>query len=259
MKKGYHIKGIDRILATVSKEDLARYFEVEQDADFETLITKSLKDKGVPSGLEIAGYETINYGDMKHGMEGYLNDLSEKYNKGGKGAMGINYPLTEDQITELYFYIDEPIRTEVLEGIYSARTFLGGVSTINCTMGKGFYEAHKDEIKKFQEEYGKHMDDQGAFNDYLRDYFDILSGKKAKEDDEREYYFDWERERAQEEKKRMQNAEQLISTLAGGKSIEDVTLEDLEQIRQALETRQEKVKEAFAERFARKEDEQTKE
>lgn len=261
MKKGYHIKGIDKILATVSKEDLARYFEVEQDADFETIITESLKERGVPSGLEIAGYEAINYENIKNSMGGYLEGLSEKYNKDGKGAIGINYPLTEDSITELYFYIDEPIRDEVLGGIVGAKTFLGGVSTINCTMGKKFYEAHRDEISKFQEEYIKGMNDETAFNQYMRDYFDILLGRKGrvKEDDEREYFFDWERERAQKEKERRKNTEQLISILTGGKSIEDVTLQELEQIKQGLETRQEKVREAFAERFAGKEDEQTKE
>ena len=259
MEKAYQIKGINKILETVSKEDLARYFQVEQDADFEALIRESLKTMGVPSGLEIAGYEARNYEDLKKGMDGYLQELCGKYIEGGKAAIGMNYPLTKENITELYFYIDEPIKHETLSKMWTAKTHLGGVMTLGHTMGKGFYEAHKDEISKFQEESSKSWDDQRAFDDYVRDYFDRLSGKKVKEDDEREYHFDWERERAQKEKERMQGAEQLISTLTGGKSIEDVTLQDLEQIKQGLIARQEKVKEAFTERFGTKENEQAKE
>lgn len=260
MEKTYQIKGINKILETVSKEDLARYFQVEQDADFEKLIIESLRIRGVPSGLEIAGYESRNYEDLtKKGMDGYLQELCEKYIKDGKAAIGMSYALTKEDITELYFYIDEPIKDETLSEIRLAKTHLGGVMTLDYTMGKGFYEAHKDEISKFQEEASKYWDDQRAFDDYVRDYFDRLSGKKVKEDDEREYHFDWERERAQKEKERMQGAEQLISTLTGGKSIEDVTLQELEQIKQGLIARQEKVKEAFAERFGTKEQEPTKE
>lgn len=260
MEKEYQIKGIDKILETVSKEDLARYFQVKQDADFETLITESLKTMGVPNGLEIAGYESRKYEDMKEGLDGYLQELCSKYIEGGKATIGMNYPLTKEDITELYFYIDEPIKNEALSKMWTAKTHLGGVVTLGHTMGKGFYEAHKDEISKFQEESSKFWDDQRAFDDYVKDYFDRLSGEKTKEDDdEKEYYFDWEREYAQKEKERMLGAEQLISTLTGGKSIEDVTLQDLEQIKQGLIARQEKVKEAFAEKFGTKENEQSKE
>lgn len=258
MEKEYKIKGIDKITETVSKEDLAKYYGVEQDADFETVITESLKTMGVPNGLEIAGYEETNYEDMKKGMDGYLQDLCEKYIRDGKAAIGINYPITKANMTELYFYIDEPIKEETLYNMWFAKTHLGGVSTLGHTMGKGFYEAHKDEISKLQEEYSKSWDDQRAFDDYVRDYFDKLSGKKEKEERE-DYYFDWERERAQKEKERMASAEKLISQLTGGKSIEDVTLQDLEQIKQGLITRQEKVQEAFAEKFGTKENEQEKE
>lgn len=254
MEGKYEIKGIDKILGTVSKEDLARYFEVEQDEDFEALITESLKIMGVPSGLEIAGYEARNYEGLKKGMDGYLQELCEKYIKGGKAAIGINYPLTKENITELYFYIDEPIRNETLSKMEIAKTHLGGVITLGHTMGKGFYEAHKDEITKFQEESSKSLNDQRAFDDYVRDYFDRLSGKKVKEDARKEYYFDWERENEQKEKERMQGAEQLIFTLTGGKTIEDVTLQDLEQIKQALEERKAKVEKSFSERFGTKED-----
>lgn len=258
MEKEYKIKGIDKILGTVSKENLARYFQVEQDADFEALITESLKEMGVPNGLEIAGYEARNYEDIKNGMDGYLQELCAKYIEGGKAAIGMNYPLTKENITELYFYIDEPIKDETLSKMWTAKTHLGGVMTLGHTMGKGFYESHKDEISKFQEESSKSWDDQRAFDDYVRDYFDRLSGRKEKEERE-DYYFDWERERAQKEKERMVGAEKLISQLTGGKSIEDVTLQDLEQIKQGLIARQEKVQEAFAEKFGTKENQQEKE
>ena len=241
MEKEYKIKGIDKIIGAISKEDLARYFETDQNANFEALITESLKTRGVPSGLEVAGYESKNFEDMKKGMDGYLQDLCEKYIKDGKAAIGMNYPITHADMTELYFYVDEPVKDEDLYSILGAKTHLGGVLTLGHIMGKGFYEAHKDEIGKFQEEASKSWYDQRAFEDYVRDYFD------------------WERERAQKEKERMAGAEQLISKLTGGKSIEDVTLQDLEQIKQGLIARQEKVKEAFAEKFGTKENEQEKE
>lgn len=258
MEKEYKIKGIEKITEKISKEDLARFFHAKQNDDFETLITENLKMYEVPSGLEIAGYESRNYEDMKNGMDGYTQELCEKYIKDGKAAIGIGYPIGNKDVEELYFYIDEPIKDETLNNIWMTKIHLGGVSTLGYTMGKGFYEAHKDEISKFQEEYGKSTDQERDFQDYVRDYFDKLSGKKGKEEKE-EYYFDWEREHAQKEHERMKGAEQLISKLTGGKSIEEVTLQDLEQIKQGLISRQEKVKEAFAEKFGTKENEQEKE
>ena len=52
----------------------------------------------------------------------------------------------------------------------------------------------------------------------------------------------------------MAKAEELISKLTGGKSIQQVTLQDLEQIKQGLKARQEKVQEAFEEKFGDKKD-----
>lgn len=257
MEKGYRIKGINKILETVSKADLANFFGVEQDADFETLITESLQTSGVPNGLEIAGYEAVNYEDMENGVDGYLQDVLNKYVKDGKAAIGISYPITNADMAELYILIDEPIKDSDLYNIQFVKTHLGGVSTLGYTMGKGFYEAHKDEISKFQEEVSKSWDDQRAFDDYVRDYFDRLSGKKKPENEN--YFFDWQRERAQEEKERMASAENLISQLTGGKSIQDVTLQELEQIKQGLIARQQKVQEAFAQRFGTKENVPNKE
>lgn len=259
MDKEYEIRGIDKILAAVSKEDLARFFGVEQDADFVELITRNLMEYGVPSGLEIAGYETTNYDKdlIRKGMGEYLQGLCDKYINDGKAAVGITYPITDADLTELYFYIDEPVRDEDLHNIYAVKTFLGGVSTFGHTMGKGFYEAHKDEIEKFQNEFIKYRYDESAFDDYIRDCFDRLSGEKVQEENE-EYYFDYEREAVEEEKKRMARAEELISQLTGGKSINDVTLQDLEQIKKGLQARQEKVQEAFEEKFGDKKDTQEK-
>lgn len=258
MDKEYEIKGIEKIIEKVSKEDLAKYYGVEQDSNFETVINESLKKWGVPNSLEIAGYEETNYEDMKNGMDGYLKDLCEKYIKDGKAAVGIGYPITKADVTELYFYIDEPIKDEALSNMLTGKINLGGVSILGYTMGKGFFEAHKDEISKFEEEASKSWDEQRNIDDYIKDYFDRYSGRKEKEEVE-DYYFDWERERAQEEKERMASAEKLISQLTGGKSIEDVTLHDLEQIKQGLIARREKVKEAFSERFGTKENQEEKE
>lgn len=192
---------------------------------------------------------------MKEGMSGYLADVSEKYNKDGKAAIGINYPIGEADMTELYFYIDEPIKDEELNNIWTARTYLGGVGTLGHTMGKGFYETHKDEISKLEEEYRKAYHEQGDFNDYVSKYFDEITGKKVAKEEEETYYFDYERERAEEKRKRMAGAAKLISELTGGKSIEEVTLQDLEKIKQGLIDRKEQVIKAFAEKFGTKEKE----
>lgn len=260
MAKEYRIKGIEKILESVSKEDLARYFETEQDADFEELITESLKLHNVPNGLEIAGYENKKYEDMgPNGYSGYLQELCGKYTKDGKAAIGLNYPITKNDVTELYFYIDEPIEDKDLETIWGVKTHLSGVSTMGLTMGKGFYERYKDEIGRFQEEYGRASDEQRDFTNYVKAYFVKLSGKEQKEDDEKEYIFDWQRKQAQEKRERVQRTEQLISRLTGGKKIGDVSLQELEQIKQGLEERQKKVQLAFAERFGTKENQSEKE
>lgn len=195
---------------------------------------------------------------MKEGMDGYLQDLCEKYIKDGKAAIGINYPVTKADMTELYIYIDEPIKDEALFNMWSARTNLGGVSILGHTMGKSFYEAHKDEISKLEEEDSKLWDDQIAIETYVEDYFDRFCRRKGKEEKE-EYYSAWERERAQKEKESMASVEKLILQLTGKKSIKEVNLQDLEQIKQGLIDRQEKVKEAFAEKFGTKENQEEKE
>lgn len=43
MDKKYEIKGIEKIIEKVSKEDLSEYYGVEQDANFEAVITEALK------------------------------------------------------------------------------------------------------------------------------------------------------------------------------------------------------------------------
>ena len=42
MEKKYKIKGIEKILEKVSKEDLGKYYGVDINADFESLITDPL-------------------------------------------------------------------------------------------------------------------------------------------------------------------------------------------------------------------------
>lgn len=258
MDKKYEIKGIEKIIEKVGVENLAKYFNVGQDADFIALLTESIKERGVPSGWEVAGYEARSYEDIGYNKDKYWKELCEKYLKEGKAAIGLNYNFTNSDISELYFYIDEPVRDEELYGIGAAKIHLGGVSTMGLTMGKGFYEAHKDEISKFQEEYGKTADQEKDFQDYVKKYFDRLSGR-SREEEEENYTFDWQRERAQKEKERMAGAESLISQLTNGKSIENVTLQELEIIKQGLIDRREKAKAVFIERFGAKDTEQDKE
>lgn len=167
MSSEYKIKGISKIIEKVSKEDLARYYGVEQDADFEEIITQSLRKMGVPNGLEVAGYEEANYADVK-GIDGYLQDLSTKYIADGKAAIGMIYPITKADMTELYFYIDEPIKSETIGKIWAAKTHLGGVSTLGHTMGKGFYEAPKENLQKQDNTNTFQEDLKNTANDRIR-------------------------------------------------------------------------------------------
>lgn len=247
MEKRYEIRGIDKIIGAVSNEDLARYFKTEPDADFKTLIGEDLKQRGVPSGLEIAGYEERNYSDMKDEHGEFLHYLFERYIKDGKAAIGITYPITKSDIAELYFYIDEPIKDEELSSILGLETQLASISILGYTMGKGFYERHKDEIDKFQEENGKADKDKKTFDDYVTNYFSRLSGT-----------IPLRGKRSQIEKDYMSSAERLISQLTDGKSMNDVTLQDLENIKQALTIRQARAKHLFAYRFGKRQEQPDK-
>ena len=53
MEKEYKIKGIDKIIGAISKEDLARYFETDQNANFEALITESLKTEIIETSMNV--------------------------------------------------------------------------------------------------------------------------------------------------------------------------------------------------------------
>lgn len=235
MEKEYKIKGIDKIIKAICKEDLARFFfQKEKDVDYEVLITECLKGYKIPNGMEIAGYETIDLKDRTT----YFNKICEKYLKDGKGLIVINFPITKNGLTELYFYIDEPIKNEVLNSIIGIKTHFGDVSTLGYTMGKGFYENHKDELIKFKEEFGKTIDETNQFDYYEREYFNRLSQVRLKEN-ECDYL----------QKQHMAGAEMLIAELTGRKSITDITLQELEQVKQALIARNKKVKQAFSERF----------
>ena len=87
MEQKYEIRGIDRILSVVSREDLAETFEVSPDEDFEQIITEDLRDMGIPSGLEVAGYERTNYEDLIGGKN-RTKELCDKYTNDGKAAIG---------------------------------------------------------------------------------------------------------------------------------------------------------------------------
>ena len=136
MNEKYEIKGIEKIVEKVGKKQLAKYYQVREDADFENYIMKSLKDSKVPNGLEIATYETMSYEDIYKlgGIDKYIEDLYKNYAKEeGKALVGINFNIEGQEITDLYFYIDKPIKTEILQQMGSNK-LIGGVSVHGYTM-----------------------------------------------------------------------------------------------------------------------------
>ena len=136
MKEKYEIKGIEKIIEKVGKRQLAEYYQVGEDADFKNLIMKSLKDRKVPNGLEIATYEMMSYEDIYKlgGMDKYTENLYKNHTKEeGKALVGINFNIAGQEITDLYFYIDKPIKTEILQQM-NANKFIGGASVHGYTM-----------------------------------------------------------------------------------------------------------------------------
>lgn len=139
MKKEYEIKGIEKIIEKVGKEQLAKYYEVEQDADFKELITETLRQIGVPNGLEIATYEVGSMEEIyKGGYSSYADRVYEKCCKDNeKGLEGINFNITGNigDVTDLFFYIDEPIKQEEIENM-SPKISIGGVQVSNYRIRK---------------------------------------------------------------------------------------------------------------------------
>lgn len=137
MSKEYEIKGIEKILEKVKKEQLAKYYGVEQDADFISIITETLKKRGVPNGLEIATYEVGSVEEIYKGdYRSYTNSIYEKYCKdNGKALEGINFNITGEigGIQDLFFYIDEPIKEEEIEEM-SPKISIGGACVSNYRM-----------------------------------------------------------------------------------------------------------------------------
>lgn len=231
MEGSYEINGIDdEIIKKIGKTYLARYFGVALDADFRKLMLEDLRKRGVPSGVEVAGCESVRYGDMKEGMTGYLHGLCEKYTKGGRAAFGIQYPLSIDaDVNELYFFVKGAMEDEVLSRIEGGTTYLGGVLILGYLMDERFYEAYKDEISKFQEKANA----KKAFDDYVKAYLDGEYDEKRACSDYGEC---------------MRGAEQLILKITGKKSIRDVTLGELNGIKNAMENERDKAKRVFSSR-----------
>lgn len=253
MDTQYNIKGIEKIIESASKEDLAKYYEVDVNSDFAPLILDELQSRGVPNGMEIAGYETKNIEEiaLNGGYSAYSSELCKKYTSNGKAAIGVSHSFNDnlDEKSYIIFNIDAPISDKELSNIGGLKMYLGGYSTLGYTMGHDFYEAHKDEIKQYQDEYGQAFDDSRNFSSYLRERFDVLSGRKEQRKEPETYFSDWERQRAEEEKAQRSKTEQLISTLTGGKTIDQVSLSDLQTIKDALEGRQKQVEQKFSEKF----------
>lgn len=135
MEKEYEIKGIEKIIEKVGKEQLAKYYEVEENADFKSIITEELRQIGVPNGLEIATY---GYGYRSEVYKDDYNNRICQYCKDTGKALEEIYFCTNNDINylgELFFYIDEPINEKELKKMRSIQS-IGGAFVCGYRMRK---------------------------------------------------------------------------------------------------------------------------
>lgn len=213
----YSIIGIERIIEKVGKKRLSEFFELSENSDFTKPLLKYLKSKGIPSGLEIAGYEINKTGNNSYQKE------SSKYTSDGKAVVGANIGIMNKIgiSEEVYFYIDAPIKEELLD---FANIHNGGVIALGYCMGESFYEDHKEEIDKLNNEMKRIWTEETQLTDYVERYFDNTNEYKKEQ-------------------------EEIVSKLTDGKYIEQLTLAELEQIKQGLKDRKEQLYKMFSEKF----------
>ena len=107
--------------------------------------------------------------------------------------------------------------------------------------GKKFYREHEPEIKELSDQISKLNRDEDVLKDYIQDFFDHLNGGRRGIPGYGTYFI----EQTEEQKR---GAKKLIKEITG-KEVEDLKLIELEQIKQGLEERKEKLRQLFTERI----------
>mgnify|MGYP006069075007 CR=1 FL=1 len=268
MDKEYRVKGIEKILEKVNIEELAKYYGVDINSDFEKIISASFQEMGIPNNSEIGIYVALTAEEydkrLKKRESLKPQDIAFEFYKNDerKRAMyGINYNIAPCQWDSdsnkiiqgtfgnvLYFAVDEPIRESILKNMrVRLRDFVGGCHYNGLLMGKCFYEEHKDELS----EYSPSKDEIEAVDKYINNFINEFEDVKFSGGyGPREKY-----QETDAIKKEKANSEKIILTLTGKNNIDEVSLKDFINLKRRLEKEERELQEAFEERFAGQNDE----
>ena len=191
MKKQYTIRGIQKILEKVSKEDLAKYYGVDVKADFESLIAKSFQAKGIPNHSEIGLYVNLTAEECRkrtqEGMSVKPQDIAAEFyhqDERKRAMYGMDYNIFDvmDEkspvFSVVYFLVDEPIKeTELADS--AVRYHVGGYHYNGLIMGKHFYEEHKEEFSKYEKSRGNIQAVDNYISNFVNEFEDVAYTKGA--------------------------------------------------------------------------------
>lgn len=257
--EGYTIKGIEKILEKVSKETLAKFFGKSEKSEFTQDILEMLRERNIPSGMEIESFYILDEEkkqeeskDMKT-MDDYFNEIISsignpkrlekinKYNKqirdkeppeDGRALIGLALPFS--QKNQLFIYVDEPVKEEDIQKMF-ATTYIGGVMTLNCFMGKKFYNEHKKKIDKFNKSYHEETEVDSVLKNLTREKSDFTKIL---------YDSDYAK-----------RAKAIIFNLTG-KELKELKLSDLIDLKNMMKERVVESQKAFADKYAYKKTEE---
>ena len=198
MGQEYKIKGIKKIINKAGKERLAKYYGVDVDADFESIITNDFKENNIPNGIEIALYFSLTAEEYNKeieegkGIPKEQDAAREVYEQnGGKRALvgclyigGIPEYDEHDFIKMksgtygniLYFFIDEPVKMEEFGNVmYSPQYSYGGVNYNGLYMGNAYFEEHKAEIETCSPDKSKIDAVDSYVDNFMKEFKDVAT------------------------------------------------------------------------------------
>ena len=267
MKQEYNIRGIEKIIDKVGKEKLARYYEVDIDEDFESIITQDFKKNNIPNGLEIAFYFSLNpeeFNEMMEqgrGLPNCQDVASQVYEQDGKkrAMFGFNYMVDKIEFDKenwgkmvdgtygnvVYFYVDEPINIENVGGLlYRPKYNVGGVYYHGLMMGKAYYETHKAEIEGAYPDTSKIHAVDNYIENFMKKFknVEVLGGYGPRND----------YKETDKIKKENSENEKIILELTGKDDINELSLKDFISLKRKLEKEEQELKKIFKDKFTQK-------
>ena len=266
MSKEYKIKGIEKILEKVSKEDLAKYYGVDIDSNFEEIITKSFEENGIPNNSEIALYVALTpeeYNKMREERKSTRpTDIASEYYKQDerqRTLIGLDYNICKPQYDDnmnfisgtkenvIYLAFDEPIKESDIENInMHVNSYVGGYQYHGLIMGNKYFEEHEKELEESSK--GK-KDEIKAIVQYIENFFNEFKDV--------EHYGGYGPKSSYEEtdkiKQEKARNEKLILQLTGKNSIDELSLKDFINLKRNLEKEEKELQKQFEEKFISRE------